>query len=67
MYEQVLFLNKKPDRPLNLDEYRQNSGYSALDLVLRSETPSEVTQKIKDSGLRGRGGAGSEVHTGQYR
>ncbi len=58
MTEQVLFLNKKPDRSLNLDEYRQNEGYSALDLVLHNGTPSEVIQKIKDSGLMGRGGAG---------
>ena len=58
MYEQVLFLDKKPDRSLTLDEYCKNGGYRALDFVLRSGTPSEVTQKIKDSGLRGRGGAG---------
>jgi NADH-quinone oxidoreductase subunit F len=58
MNEQVLFLNKKPDRPINLDEYCQGGGYRALDLALRKGVPEEITKKITDSGLRGRGGAG---------
>ena len=39
--------------------YRANGGYTALEQVLKKPwTPEQVTQVVKDSGLRGRGGAG---------
>ena len=44
--------------PENIDEYIAYDGYEALGKVLTSMTPAEVIQCIKDSGLRGRGGAG---------
>ena len=41
-----------------LEDYIALDGYSALYKVLTSMTPEEVVKVIKDSGLRGRGGAG---------
>ncbi len=43
--------------PKNIDEYIARDGYFALSKVLKM-TPEEVVKEIKDSGLRGRGGAG---------
>ena len=51
-------LNRRPDRPLTLDEYREQGGYEALMATLKNRTPEEVQQAVLDSGLRGRGGAG---------
>ena len=44
--------------PEKIDEYIARNGYRALAKVLTSMTPEEVINEIKDSGLRGRGGAG---------
>ena len=44
--------------PSKIDEYIANDGYRALVKVLTSMTADEVISEIKDSGLRGRGGAG---------
>ena len=44
--------------PGNIEEYIGNDGYRALAKVLTSMTPDEVIEEIKQSGLRGRGGAG---------
>lgn len=44
--------------PEKIDEYIARGGYKALAKVLKSTTPEEVIKEIKDSGLRGRGGAG---------
>ncbi len=44
--------------PEDIDEYIINEGYQALGKVLKEMTPSETISTIKDSGLRGRGGAG---------
>ncbi len=44
--------------PDKIEEYIANDGYRALAKVLTSMTPEEVINQIKDSGLRGRGGAG---------
>ncbi len=57
-YPQVLFQNRHPDRIATLDEYRQSGGYQALTKVLAGYSPEQVINKVKDSGLRGRGGAG---------
>ncbi len=44
--------------PEQIDEYIAMDGYSALGKVLTEMTPEQVVQVMKDSGLRGRGGAG---------
>src|SRR5438105_3103011 len=41
-----------------LDAYRQDGGYRALTKALTEMTPVQVTDTVKNSGLRGRGGAG---------
>lgn len=38
--------------------YRKHGGYRAVEKALRSMAPGEVTEEVKRSGLRGRGGAG---------
>jgi len=44
--------------PCSLEDYLHIEGYSALAKVLSGVNPEEVIAEIKDSGLRGRGGAG---------
>ena len=41
-----------------LEDYIALDGYKALHKVVTSMTPEDVVKTIKDSGLRGRGGAG---------
>lgn len=44
--------------PFNIDSSIYYGAYSALEKVLRESTPQEVIEIVKESGLRGRGGAG---------
>ncbi len=44
--------------PSKIEEYIANDGYRALAKVLTSMAPEDVIKEIRDSGLRGRGGAG---------
>lgn len=44
--------------PENLEEYIARDGYSALAKVLTEMKPEHIIDEIKNSGLRGRGGAG---------
>ena len=44
--------------PESIDEYIARDGYAALGQVLTGMTPEDVLREMKDSGLRGRGGAG---------
>jgi NADH-quinone oxidoreductase subunit F len=41
-----------------LEVYRQNGGFKAFESVVKKMKPAEVTDVVKASGLRGRGGAG---------
>lgn len=41
-----------------LDAYRADGGYKALAKALKDMKPADVVTVVKDSGLRGRGGAG---------
>ncbi len=41
-----------------LEVYRQKGGYRAVEKALKTMSPDEVTEEVKKSGLRGRGGAG---------
>lgn len=59
MYPQVLFQNRKPNRIATMEEYRNSGGYDALIQVLTGKMDrKEVSRKVLDAGLRGRGGAG---------
>lgn len=42
----------------SLEAYRAEGGYGALTRTLGSMSPAQVVELVKDSGLRGRGGAG---------
>jgi len=44
--------------PENIENYIARDGYRALNKALTEMTPDEVIEEVKDSGLRGRGGAG---------
>ena len=44
--------------PEQIDEYIAREGYTALVKALNGMKPKEIIQEIKQSGLRGRGGAG---------
>jgi NADH-quinone oxidoreductase subunit F len=42
----------------NLSVYRENGGFQSFETVVGKMSPAEVTELVKASGLRGRGGAG---------
>ena len=42
----------------NLNVYKNNGGFDAFKKVVTKMKPNEVTDLVKASGLRGRGGAG---------
>lgn len=44
--------------PVWLDEYRQKNGYAAARKALLEMAQADIVQQVKDSGLKGRGGAG---------
>ncbi|MBN2184531.1 MAG: NADH-quinone oxidoreductase subunit NuoF [Candidatus Krumholzibacteriota bacterium] len=44
--------------PESIDEYEEKGGYRAIRKVLEEMEPAEIIGVIKESGLRGRGGAG---------
>ena len=41
-----------------IDVYRQKGGYASVEKALKTMSPDDVTEEVKKSGLRGRGGAG---------
>lgn len=66
-YEELGFYNKQMKialrncgfiDPENIEEYIAKDGYFALQKALFEMKPEEVIKEIKNSGLRGRGGAG---------
>ncbi|MCO4292646.1 NADH-quinone oxidoreductase subunit NuoF [Solitalea sp. MAHUQ-68] len=57
--ERPLTRNIHPNRPpLTAKEYEMAGGYMAVKQALLKMTPSEVVELIKESNLKGRGGAG---------
>jgi NADH-quinone oxidoreductase subunit F len=58
MYERVLFKHIDDPRSVEIDHYMELGGYQAIRKILRENTPDEVVEITKQSGLRGRGGAG---------
>jgi NADH-quinone oxidoreductase subunit F len=57
MLTPVLTANWADDRSWTLQSYAARGGYAALDKAL-AMAPDDVIATVKDSGLRGRGGAG---------
>jgi NADH-quinone oxidoreductase subunit F len=56
--EYVLLRHRDVESIHEIDAYLANGGYEALKKALKEMQPSEVTDEVKKSGLRGRGGAG---------
>jgi len=44
--------------PLDLEEYLQYGGFQAIKRMFKEMSPKQVIDKVKASGIRGRGGAG---------
>ncbi len=59
MSELPLTRNVRPDRsPTDLAAYEANGGYQGLRRAMAGLSPADCLQVVKDSNLRGRGGAG---------
>jgi NADH-quinone oxidoreductase subunit F len=53
----VLTANIEKPNSTSIDVYIDGGGYKAIETALKMK-PEEVTQLVKDSEMRGRGGAG---------
>ena len=58
MNDVLLKARARNGAPASLDEYRATGGYAALVHALKDLKSDDMIQMVKDSGLRGRGGAG---------
>jgi len=58
MAEYILLRQREIPDIDQLEVYRQHGGYEAFQKAVSSMQPQEVTEMVKASGLRGRGGAG---------
>jgi NADH-quinone oxidoreductase subunit F len=58
MNEQVLLKNIHNPDASDIAVYEKSGGYQGLQIMLDTCSPDEVIEKVKSSGLRGRGGAG---------
>ena len=59
MANEVCFRTLHKDRPWRLETYQSEGGYEALKKILAEKTAQDVIiDTVKQSGLRGRGGAG---------
>src|SRR5881628_1196902 len=56
--EKVLLRNVDIPDSHTLAVYESRGGYRALKKALQGMSPEQVTEEVKSSGLRGRGGAG---------
>ena len=56
-HTKILTRHLDHDDQIELDVYEQRGGYKAIRKVLQMD-PAAVTAEVKESGLRGRGGAG---------
>ncbi len=58
LQERIVLRNCGTINPESIKDYEDAGGYQGVRKALTEMTPSEIIQTIKDSGLRGRGGAG---------
>jgi len=56
--EKIILADLGKIDPESIEDYLEVGGYKAIDEVLASMAPENVIAVVKDSGLRGRGGAG---------
>lgn len=56
--KQVVLKNCKIIDPKDINTFIENDGFKALSKAMEEMSPEDVINEIKDSGLRGRGGAG---------
>lgn len=57
--ERPLTKNIRPgEEPFNLQDYLRAGGYQSVNKVVKGMAPTEVTELIRQSNLKGRGGAG---------
>src|SRR5438270_8007053 len=55
-FEPVLL--RRVGKPLDIFAYRGDGGYRTIEKALNELQPPQIVQMVRDSGLRGRGGAG---------
>ncbi len=58
MIEKPLTKDIRTGEPMGLSEYEKAGGYRSVHKALKGMTPKDVQEAVKDSTLRGRGGAG---------
>ena len=58
MGRKLLIHNDKVPNIHTLEVYRAHGGYDSVEKALKTMQPDQVTDEVKKSGLRGRGGAG---------
>ncbi|VTT97227.1 nadh dehydrogenase : NADH-quinone oxidoreductase, F subunit OS=Planctomyces limnophilus (strain ATCC 43296 / DSM 3776 / IFAM 1008 / 290) GN=Plim_3862 PE=4 SV=1: Complex1_51K: SLBB: NADH_4Fe-4S [Gemmataceae bacterium] len=57
-YEPVLLARIGKPNSAKLEGYRADGGYATFERALKEMQPAQVIDQVKNSGLRGRGGAG---------
>ena len=57
-FEPTLLARVNKPNSGQIDGYRADGGYAAFERALADKQPADVVAQVKDSGLRGRGGAG---------
>ena len=62
MQEQLVLLKRIRENNnapvLDIEDYERMGGYAALKKAIKTDAPEEIIKIVKESGLRGRGGAG---------
>lgn len=58
MPEHILLRHRDVEGIDNLEIYLEHDGFKAFETVVTGQSPQEVIEAVKHSGLRGRGGAG---------
>jgi len=59
LLDQVCFRTRHLYQPWTMESYRSVGGYDVLEKILKEKTPPEdIIEELKNSALRGRGGAG---------
>ena len=57
--DQICFRTRHLAEPWTMESYRSVGGYDMLEKILKEKTrPEDIIEELKDSALRGRGGAG---------